>query len=520
MLSHLKLAPDYIINADFTIPAGKTLDIGNDETVTIGIADGTGIIVNGRLSVNSTLLLEANSAGWKGVLVDGGSIDINSLFTIDQAGNAAFDGHEAAAITFVNGGSMSSTNTMTITNTISDLGMVLTPTTSSNWDMSNGFSTITALVPVKAPIGYLPKIANKVQPSGDYDYLHFTTSGAGVTEGSVSGAFSFNTYKHFIDGDFTAGSQINVTNNSAIFMKAGAGIVCSDVININNSTIEGLNGATWKGIAGSQLIAISSSSVINAGSDVHNTGSFSTTEKAAIHANATVNIQSSSITNSQGYGVYLNGSALNNTIQNTVFDGTINEDVNLPYGMVGSSIKTGNTWSKDVPVALRATSNNGGAAWLDLGVDKAYLATENLVVSSGQLILNPGVHIKFQSGTSLTVNTGIIAEGMADDPIVFDGENDAPGSWNGIHLFGIYKMAYCTINNGGGIALSGGEKTNVLFNAFSSSATYPRTNYSFENNTVSNSAGYGVQVFLGKYDPVTSATNTYTNNTSGDIKLP
>jgi hypothetical protein len=513
--------PDYLINADFTIPTGKTLNVENGQDVTIAVSDGAGIIINGSFDINSTTLLQASATSWKGILVDGGTLNGNNgQLTIDKAGGSAFDGLEAAALTFTNSGSLFWSINMNITNTISDLGMVLTPTTSSNWDMTGGFASIAALVPVKAPIGYLPSIVNKIQTSGDYDYFHLTTSGAGVTEGSVTGTFSFNTYKYFIDGDFTAGSQITA-NGCTIFMKEGAGIVGSEVINLNSTTIEGLDGANWKGIAGSQLIAISSSTVMNAGSAVHNTGSFTTTEKAAIHANGAVNIQNSSIANSQGYGVYLNGFELNNTIEYTVFDGTINEDVNLPYGMVGSSIKTGNTWSTDTPIALRATSNNGGSAWPDLGNGKAYLATQNLVVTSGQLALSPGVKIKFQSGTSLTVNTGIVAEGTVTDPIVFEGQNNASGSWNGIHLLGTYKMAYCTINNGGETALSGGEKTNVLFYSNSSFATYPQTNYSFENNTVTNSAGYGVQVFLGKYNPVTpTATNTYTNNTSGDIKLP
>ncbi|HNP17298.1 MAG TPA: hypothetical protein PKL31_02590 [Fulvivirga sp.] len=513
--------PDYLINADFTIPAGKTLNVESGQDVTISIADGAGIIVNGSFNINSTILLQASAAGWKGLLVDGGVINgnVNSL-TIDKAGSAAFSGQEAAAITFTNSGNLYLSAYMIITNTISDLGMVLTPTTSSNWDISAGVATIDGKIPVKAPIGYLPKMNNIQEVTGN-EYIHLTTSGAGVTEGSVTGTFLFSNRKYLIDGDFTAGSPIS-TSSATIYMKEGAGIVGTEM-SINSTTIEGLNGASWKGIAASVNALLNDVTITGAGSATHDTGSFTTTEKAAVYGafSTAVQVKNCEITNSEGYGVYLDSQTSNAEVSGTTFTNTTNNDVSLPFGMVGSIIKTGNTWSSNTPIALRPSTNNVSSPWIDLGDGVAYLVTENLTVTSSQLTLSPGVHIKFQSGTTLTVNTGIIAEGTVADPIVFEGENNAPGSWNGINLLGTYKMSYCTINNGGENALSGGEKTNVLFNSSSEFAAYPQTNYSFENNTVSNSAGYGVQVFLGKYDPVTSSTtNTYTNNTGGDIKLP
>ncbi len=514
-------AADYLINADFTIPTGKTLTIENGQDITIGVADGAGIIINGVFNISSTTLLEASANGWKGILVDGGSLNVNDgQLTIDKVGSAAFSGQEAAAITFTNSGNLSLGTSMNITNPISDLGMVLTPTTSSNWNMTGGFATIEAVIPVKAPIGYLPLIA-AIQESTSHEYIHLTTSGAGVTEGSVSGTFLFANRKYLIDGDFTAGSPIS-TSSATIYMKEGAGIVGAEM-SINSTTIEGFDGANWKGIAASVSALLNDVTIKDAGSATHDTGSFSTAEKAAVYGafSTAVQVKNCEITNSEGYGVYLDSQTSNAEVSGTTFTNTTNNDVSLPFGMVGSIIKTGNTWSSNTPVALKPSTNNVSSPWIALGDGIAYLVTENLTVTSSQLVLNPGVHIKFQSGTGLSVNTGIVAEGTVDDPIVFEGEGNTSGSWNGITLLGTYKMAFCTINNGGENALSGGEKTNVLFNSNSEFATYPQTNYSFENNTVSNSAGYGVQVFLGKYDPVTpTATNTYTNNTSGDIKLP
>lgn len=512
--------PDYIINTDFTIPTGKLLEVANGQNVTIGIADDAGIIVNGRISFNSILILEANSAGWKGVLVDGGSIDINNLFTIDKAGSAAFDGHEAAAITFVNSGSTSLSSQLLITNTISDLGMVLTSTTSPNWDMSNGGNaTVDARIPVKAPIGYLPLLAG-IQEATNNEYIHLTTSGAGVTEGSVNGTFLFSNRKYFIDGDFTAGSKIN-TSSATIYMKEGAGIVGTEM-SINSTTIEGLDGASWKGIAASASALLSDVTITGAGSATHDTGAFISVEKAAVYGalSAVVQVNSCTITNSGGYGVYIDSQTSNGQVVGTTFTNTTNNDVILPFGMVGSIIKADNTWSSNTPVALRASSNNVNSSWPALGDGISYLAIENLTVSSSILVLDPGVSIKFKTGTGLAINSGITAKGTSTDAITFEGEGSTPGSWKGISILGQYRMEYCTINNGGQTDLSGGEKTNVLFNSNSSFATYPQVNYSFENNTISNSAGYGVQVFLGKYDPVTSATNIYTNNVSGDIKLP
>lgn len=513
--------PDYMINADFTIPEGKLVKVENGENVTIGIADGVGIIINGALYLsNQPLTLMANNTGWKGILVDGG-VFVGGRVIIDKAGSTAFDGQEAAALTFVNDGSLSSSDdfNLIISKTISDLGMVLTSTTSGSWSMSNGNASIDAAIPVKAPIGYLRQISRVVpaDPS-NYNYFHLTTRGAGVTEGST--AFNF-THKYFIDGDFTAGSRINISD-ATIFMKEGTGIVGIDM-SINSTTIEGLNGASWKGIAASGYATLSEVTITGAGSATHNTGAFTSAEKAAVYG-STVRVSNCNITNSDGYGVYLTSQSDNTqvSISSTVFANTVNNDVSLPFGSVGSIIRAGNTWSTNTPVALRATSRNTSHPWLNLGDGISYLATENLTVRSSTLVLNPGVSIKFQSGTGLTVNTGITAKGTSAEAITFEGVGNTPGSWNGISMRGRYQMEYCTINNGGQAALAiGAEKANVLFNSHSSFVIYPQMDYSFENNTVSNSAGYGVQVFLRNYDPVTSATtNTYTNNASGDIKLP
>jgi len=509
---------DYLINEDFTIPTGKSITINSGSDINISSVDEAGIIINGSLINDGTLYLVPSGQLWKGVLVDGGSINSSSTLFINKAGYVAFDGQVAAGLVVTNSGSVTFGGAIMEDN-VADYGVIITSTAGYSQTLGN-LQISGVKYPLMTDMGHFSNAIMNGLNVSNYDYIHLTTAGAGTTVGAIDGQFSFNSKNFYIDGDFTAGSSI-VMNSATIYMKGGAGIVGGE-ISLNTTTIQGLADVSWKGIAGSTTVYLTNSSVIGAGSAIHDTGSFSTQEKAAIHASLIAGISGSTISNSGGYGIYLNTEGTYSSITGTTFTNNAGSDVSLPYSIVGTTIQVDNVWSSSTPVELRSGQPNAGSTWKSLGEGFSYLATTNILINTGQLNLSPGVSIKFATDKSFTVTSKIVAWGTANEPIVFDGVDGTPGSWAGMLLQGQYLMDLCTITNGGGTTFIGAQAAaNVVFGSNSSITAYPQSLYSFENNTVSNSADYGATILLGKYDPVTPAvTNTYSSNANGNIKLP
>ena len=508
--------PDYLINQDFTIPTGKYLSIPSSVDITIAIADAAGIIINGSLTNNGQLSLEQSTNDWKGILVDAGTFYNNSLVYVKNAGNAAFSGQSAAAFIITNGGRAEFTSATIVENNIADNGVVITPTAGYNSSLGS-FQIADVKYPLMVDMGHYSNALLNGLSATNYDYIHLTTDGGGPTVGSIDGQFSLANRTYYLDGDFTSGSSF-VVSSSVLYVKENSGIVGTS-IDVISSTVQGLNDATWKGIAAS-TVTIYNSDIIGGGSAIHDTGSFTSTTAAAIYSTNSTNIDGGNFTHNLGVGVYIT-SLGNTSFTNASFTNTTGVDISIPYSVVGGAIKTGNSWSSAAPVELRSGSTSAGSTWQSLGAGHAYLASSNILINSGQLNLQPGVHIKFKQSTGLTVTTKIVAQGTMNESILFEGEGSTPGSWAGIQLQGQYIMEYCTINNGGGISFVGTDSGNVNFRSGSDIMVAPQANYKFDNNTLSNSLGYGAIIELGKYDPVTgNATNTYTANGAGTIKLP
>jgi hypothetical protein len=104
-----------------------------------------------------------------------------------------------------------------------------------------------------------------------------------------------------------------------------------------------------------------------------------------------------------------------------------------------------------------------------------YRVTGDLTVNAGStLTLAPGAVLKFQSGTGLTVNGTLIAEGTADSLVVFTSRDDnthgetldvsdgvpAPGDWEGVYLYGyignqgVGHLEHCLWRYGGASLLA------------------------------------------------------------------
>ncbi len=527
--------PDYIITGDLTIPSGVTLDTDNSSSqgITVMVADNAGIIVQegGRFQMIGSLDKLTANTGWKGILVSGGTIEIENI-TIEKAGTSAFAGQaEPAAITIGSSSIIESMSQVKFQNSGSYDLLIAGPISTNTQDGVISGNTFSNAVPIKAPISFVSKVSFNNYPAS-YDYLQFVPSGGStidVASGSAGFTFPISTIS-YMDGDFLSDSPITI-QNATVLMKEGAGILSQKGFVLTGSTIKGVNDTSWKGIAfasSSDQMVISASTIENAGSDVFSTGFFSTSEKAAIYFSfgQNSNFASSTILGSGGYGIFNDDPSAQITIQSSTFSGTTLAALRLRVDRI-PSISTGNTFTMSSSVAavevfVPNLTTSPSSTWNSLGGSNYYLMSNNVRQSGGSWTLQPGVNLKFKSGKFMEIEQGsFTAIGTAIDPITFDGEAGTVGTWAGIHAQSVSRFEFCQIKNGGEVTIlingvmPATEKANVVFNYGGAS-----TSSTFKNNTVSGSGGYGVLVEAGKQDPDAlnaANNNTFSANTSGDV---
>lgn len=530
---------DYKITEDLKVPSGKTITTEDKSgEIRIEVSENAGIMIDGgSLSHSPSMRLTFTSAsGWKGFVLASGALNLTQGSKIENAAKTVFSSAqtEPAAITAYTNGTLNLTGISFTGSTGYDLLMPDFRSGSTTIE-SNSFS---AAKPIKTTIAMLGKISFNSYAT-PYDYILLTTPGAGttVTAGSITGfVFQTNT-KYYIDDDFTAGSLININLGASIFMKAGAGILVSGssasiTVTGGAATIDGLNSAAWKGIAvgGGAQFSVSNLIIKNAGSDVFNTGSFNSLQKAAIYY---AGINSGSLTNSQiinskGYGVYIDGpSNVYLSVSGTTFTNPASPAIRGLVSVIDQMIvNPANTYTMPAGVAavevlaFNPNTYQPKSTWQALGSGNFYLITGNIFAGTSWT-LAPGVNLKFKAGKSLDVQSGTFtAIGTAQNPITFDSEAGTVGTWPGIVIESNYKLEFCQIKNGGeSLLFKGGvtpatEKANIVFNNITNAAN------TFKNNTISGSSGYGILVEAGKQNPDAANVannNTFTSNTSGNI---
>ncbi|MBK7650320.1 MAG: hypothetical protein IPJ20_05600 [Flammeovirgaceae bacterium] len=416
--------PDYILSSDLIIPNGVTLNFANpgadNNSITVKVTNNSGIIVQagGKLAVTNGHNHKITAdTGWKGILVDGGAIDLYALLALNKGGASLFAGQtEGAAITFA--GASPQIIRMRAVNFINSPSRdILVTTTVSGANDIISENTFSNAVPIKGPIAFVNKIGTS-NNFGMYDYIHLVPSGAGTIDALTGSAqYLFDFYKYFIDGDFTSGSPIAITN-ATILMKEGAGILAQRYTTITQSTLKGVNGTNWKGIAyaaTSEQLLISNTTIENAGSDVFSTGFFTSSFKAAIYFSFgnDSNLTNVTITNSGGYGVYNDTQSNPVTIQNSTFTGTtlsaLSTQANLIYASVSG---TGNTFTMPTGIAaveVRVPNSTVSpvGSWQPLSGSNYYLFSGNTYLSNGSWTLLPGVKLKFKAGKTLYIQSGI-----------------------------------------------------------------------------------------------------------------
>ncbi len=515
--------PDYIVNQDLIISSETTLSTSSG-FIEIAFAETAGLIVKGTLDVQQfTTIRASNENSWKGVLVDGGVINSPERLEILHGGSQLFEGQtETAAITVINQGSLGS-GTIEIRqneDASNSLGVLFHETAAP--DITSGQIIVTNYsIPAKAPINLIG-LTNKVFANDDnYDYIEISTKGSTITDGSLS-LFLFGGKKYLLDKSFTAGGNVSIIG-STIYLSENTGIVAPS-IELSNAIIEGWNDVPWKGVAATNNLTLNNATIQGAGSSIHDTGSFTTPEKTAVYVGGVLDMSSSNITNSSGHGIYISPISPPSTqvnIQSSTFENISLYDLSIPTSQLGfvNIRNVNNSWSENA-VILRDNSTIQGGRVFPLANDAAYHNVSNLIVL-GDLQIDPGVVMEFTDNTGLIVSFAkLTANGTSELPIIFKGINEGAGSWNGIELSGRYDMSNCQISDGGQNAFLI-EKANIVLNGGSDSDPSPNNNYRFIDNTLSNSAGYGAVIRLGKFNPFqNNDTNTFQNNASGEIKLP
>ncbi|MBU1064791.1 right-handed parallel beta-helix repeat-containing protein [bacterium] len=134
--------------------------------------------------------------------------------------------------------------------------------------------------------------------------------------------------------------------------------------------------------------------------------------------------------------------------------------------------------------------------------DRYIYVSGDVTVNSGiTLEIDPGVFVFFNDDTRLTINGTLIAEGTAEDPIVFTSYNENPASsnWYGIRfedssVDASCKVKYCDIKY---------AQYGIYCN---------RANPRIQNNSISHS-NYGI--YLYQSSPAHIETNTVINNSEG-----
>ena len=539
--------PDYVIESDLIVPDGITLTIESD--VIIEVNQNKGIIVKGTLTnANNENYFDniklVGSSGWKGIHVDGGATG-NALINfsgvkIENAGAAVFEGKsEAAAILF--SGNLLKNMTLKGNEFVNSGSYDILAETAPPGYRSVTSNIYSYRIPVKAQIGFMDNFFSE-QPDimpANFEYIQLVPRASGTGDLLPDNrSFQFFHKSYYIDGTFIASSPVKVNGGTTIYVKENSGLNFEKETSIGATyedavTITGLNGASWNGILGASNIQMTLTNVVisKAGAQPLVNGK----PKAAVFqmGNGTGYIDKVTIEDCAGFGVYLDMTPETLSlfgVKNSTFKNTVDAAIRTNVKSLVATIKDGNTFDLAAGVPGCLVEGDGALSsttWPALK-NSFYLIDANIVLNkTAGMTFWGGVHLKFKQGRSLNWITdgyyspnGIFkVYGEQDNPVIFEGETDTPGSWGGLVLEGNFNINYLQVKNGGEFLLPGASnKGNVFFDFTSADNTsYYQT---FSNSTISGSAGYGVVQSNASNDYDFEApfrNNTFSGNTLGNV---
>jgi hypothetical protein len=533
--------PDYIVTSDLTVEDGIKI-VFTEDNIRLSFSSLSGIHIKSGGTLTNLDETESNgfecelfgNDGWKGILVESGSIFLENA-KIKNAGNSPYSGFdEAAAITL--------TGTTTQLNSLQNNEFVasgsydilaLSRLSGSGYVGGNQFSYT---IPIKAPItftGFFTFQNLNMYPES-YDYVHYIPGGADKKDENSRQFNFFDKATYYIDGDFWAGNRINVDPDVTIYMKEGSGILCESFFYSKGFlggeiVFDGLDGAQWKGIAniststGGDQLDILNTTIKNAGHGIIDIGGFTAEAPAALYVTNSGNMDDSKIIDSGGYGYYNESEDRQFfRFRRTLFQNTALPAIRTNMASVEYTIKLAHDNIFDLAEGLAAylvVGDGSPSIWPGLGDDNFYLIDGN-IQAENSISIDEGGYLKFKSGRAFiwdNENAEIYCRGRQGNPVILDGEAGTPGSWGGVYLAGRFRFEGTIIRNGGEFILPGAtELANVISAIPSGASWYREMIYS----TISDSAGYGIVVEQNTEDfgyDSPDKFNSFDNNASGDV---
>ena len=149
-----------------------------------------------------------------------------------------------------------------------------------------------------------------------------------------------------------------------------------------------------------------------------------------------------------------------------------------------------------------------------------YVITCNASLNSGTLLIDPGVSVRFQSGTRMDVSATLLAEGTKDTPIVFTSNKSTParGDWSGLYFRAGSSnsvLRHVIVEYGTGISVQNAspliDRATIRYNASSGIYLYNSRSTISHSTIFSNTASSGAGVHI-RYGRVTLDSNTISWN--------
>ena len=535
--------PDYYIDTDLIVSDGITLTI--ESHVNIEVADGQGIIVNGSLTNSNGEDyfedIDLNStSGWKGILVDGGTLNIDG-FSINNAGSSVFEDHdEASAILFAGTPEIVWFSNIDFKNSSSHDILVESEVSGYN---SMEAITFSAKVPVKAPIDFIENFRGQFVYPASYDYIHLIPNNIEKAHLLPDNRYYFfYTGKYFIDGSFWSKSEVYSQGDVIIYMKENSSLIFEATTSLGSryteaGLITGIDGVLWNGIAAKENISLKLNNVIisYAGASPVVGGPINSTVKAAVYqqGKGTGWIWESTIRDIDGFGFYQDAEDdvySYFAIRDSEFINTANAAIRTNSLSVLTTIGSGVYCDlpENVPGCLIEQDGSPQEfIWPEIE-NSYYLIDADINFNTLRNInFKSGAHLKFKAGRSLNwivngsydIYERFTVEGTADKPVVFEGATNTPGSWGGLVLEGHFNLNHLHIKNGGEFIMPGAStKANIFFDYQDSGSTdFWKT---FTYCVVSGSDGYGIVLSSSAIDfdfEDPAKNNTFSDNGLGNI---
>lgn len=170
---------------------------------------------------------------------------------------------------------------------------------------------------------------------------------------------------------------------------------------------------------------------------------------------ARVGLSHCTLRESQGYGLWATGSVVFSEFAANVLTHNALGPLSLDSNSVGALDTASSYTGNDVDeVTVRASRISQDATWPDPG--EPYHLTAALRVDQGTLTLAAGARLILPADTGLTVSgddAALVAVGTAAAPVVFTGETQTRGAWNGLVFDGsnnaLNRLAYVRVEYGG-----------------------------------------------------------------------